>query len=115
MYKIYCGLRDDKGVKDSDVARETGITKSTFTDWKNGRSTPKQEKLQKIANYFGVSIETILGSEKYQYDYETHTWEYVIPKEDSDLIEKCMLDNYMSKRLVAYAKKLIELNEMENI
>ena len=41
MYEIYCKLRDSKGMKDSDVAKATGITKSTFSDWKNGRSNPK--------------------------------------------------------------------------
>lgn len=55
MYDIYVQLRDGKGVKDADVAKATGVTKSTFTDWKNGRSAPKDEKLQKIADYFGVS------------------------------------------------------------
>mgnify|MGYP003553741655 CR=1 FL=1 len=31
-------------MKDSDVAKATGITKSTFSDWKNGRSNPKDAK-----------------------------------------------------------------------
>ena len=48
MYEIYCKLRDEKGVKDADVARETEITKSTFTDWKNGRSVPGSEKMKKL-------------------------------------------------------------------
>ena len=68
MYEIYCKLRDEQKVKDADVVRETGITKSTFSDWKNGRSKPKQEKLQKIADYFGVSVDYLMtgkeGSEK---------------------------------------------------
>jgi len=55
MYEIYAQLRDKKGVRDSDVAKATGVTKSTFTDWKKGRSVPKDEKIQKIADYFGVS------------------------------------------------------------
>ena len=63
MYEIYCKLRDLKGCKDSDVARATGITKSTFTDWKNGRSTPKQDKLQKIADYFNVTLLYLSGNE----------------------------------------------------
>ena len=57
MYEIYCKLRDSKGMKDSDVAKATGITKSTFSDWKNGRSNPKDAKLQKIADLFGVTAE----------------------------------------------------------
>lgn len=57
MYEIYCKLRDEKNLKDADVVRGTGITKSTFSDWKNGRSEPKRDKLQKIADYFGVTID----------------------------------------------------------
>ena len=57
MYEVYARLRDEKGVKDATVAKATGIGKSTFTDWKNGRSAPKDEKLQKIAEYFGVSTD----------------------------------------------------------
>lgn len=57
MYEIYCKLRNEKGVKDSDVVKATGITKSTFSDWKSGRSKPKNDKLQKIADYFGVTLD----------------------------------------------------------
>lgn len=60
MYEFYCKLRDSKGVKDSDVVKATGITKSTFSDWKSGRSNPKQDKLQKIADYFGVTVDYLL-------------------------------------------------------
>ena len=57
MYEIYCKLRDEKGCKDADVSKATGITKSTFSDWKSGRSKPKGEKLRKIADFFEVSVE----------------------------------------------------------
>lgn len=57
MYNIYCELRDKRKIKDSDVSKATGITKSTFSDWKSGRSKPKNDKLQKIADYFNVSLE----------------------------------------------------------
>ena len=60
MYEKYKKLRDKKGVSDYKVAQETKITKSTFSDWASGRSSPKLEKLQKIADYFGVSIEYFL-------------------------------------------------------
>ena len=65
MYEIYCRLRDERGLKDADVVRETKITKSTFSDWKSGRSNPKQEKLQKIADFFGVTVDYLMtGKEK---------------------------------------------------
>lgn len=55
-YEVYAELRDKKGVSDYRVSQETGITKSTFSDWKSGRSNPKIEKIKKLADYFGVPI-----------------------------------------------------------
>lgn len=60
MYEIYCKLRDERGVRDADVAKTTGISKSTFSDWKSGRGKPKNEKLKKIADYFGVTIKYLM-------------------------------------------------------
>lgn len=57
MYRKYVELRDSKGLTDYKVSLDTGITKSTFTDWKTGRSKPKLEKLAKIAEYFGVTVD----------------------------------------------------------
>lgn len=64
MYKKYAALRDEKGVTDYKVSVKTGITKSTFSDWKSGRSEPKLDKLKKIADYFGVSINYFLDDTK---------------------------------------------------
>lgn len=57
MYEKYAALRDERNVTDYRVAVETGITKSTFTDWKSGRSKPKLDKLLLLAKYFGVPVE----------------------------------------------------------
>ena len=63
MYKKYVELRDSKGLTDYKVSLDTGITKSTFSDWKNGRSLPKLEKLSKIADYFGVTVDYFINKE----------------------------------------------------
>lgn len=60
MYEKYASIRDERNLTDYRVSVETGITKSTFSDWKNGRSKPKAEKLAILADYFGVSIEYFL-------------------------------------------------------
>ena len=60
MYEKYVELRDKAKVSDYKVSEVTGITKSTFSDWKSARSNPKIDKLLKIADYFGVSIEYFL-------------------------------------------------------
>ena len=60
MYEKYVALRDKIGITGYRVSLDTGITKSTFTDWKSGRSKPKIDKLKILAEYFGVSIEYFL-------------------------------------------------------
>ena len=59
-YKIFEGLLKENGTTVYRVSKETGIPASTFSDWKNGRSTPKLEKLKKISAFFGVSIDELL-------------------------------------------------------
>ena len=81
MYEIYCKLRDLKGLKDARVAEATGIGKSTFSDWKSGRSTPKQEKLQKIADYFGVTIDYLMNGTEDSYLKEN----IITPKDERDI------------------------------
>lgn len=64
VYEKYVELRDEKGVSDYRVSKDTGITKSTFTDWKSGRSNPKADKLKILADYFGVTVDELLKGER---------------------------------------------------
>ena len=82
MYEIYCKLRDSKGIKDADVAKATGITKSTFSDWKNGRSKPKDEKLLKIADYFNVTLDYLRTGED-----AMHQDSYYINEETAEMAQ----------------------------
>lgn len=68
MYEIYKKLLDKNGVKSSDVAKATGISNMTLSDWKRGKSVPKIDKLQKIADYFGVTIDYLTTGEESKKD-----------------------------------------------
>ena len=57
IYERYGRLRDLKGYTDAQVARETGVSKVTLSEWKSGRSTPKADKLKKIADFLEVSLD----------------------------------------------------------
>ena len=39
------------------VAKDLGFARSLFSDWKIGKSMPKTDKLIKIAEYFGVTVD----------------------------------------------------------
>ena len=60
MYKKYEELLKKSGKTSYQVSKDTGIGENTLSQWKNGRSTPKIDKLKVIADYFGVSIEYFL-------------------------------------------------------
>ena len=77
MYEYFEYLLQKFGVTPYKVSKETGVSQSTLSDWKRGISTPKNDKLQKIADYFGVSVEFLMtgkekeGGEKYYINDET--------------------------------------------
>ncbi len=77
MYEIFEHLLEERGVTAYRVSKETGVTTATLTSWKQGKYTPKPEKLQKIADFFGVSLEYLMtgkekeGGEKYYLNEET--------------------------------------------
>lgn len=64
MYSIFEKLLNEKGVTAYQVSKSTGISTGSLSDWKNGRSNPKIDKMQKIAEYFGVSVDYLLTGEE---------------------------------------------------
>ena len=65
MYKIFAKLLEENGVTPDQVSKATGVAQSSLSDWKNGKSKPKFEKMKKIADYFGVSVDYLMyGEEK---------------------------------------------------
>ncbi|MEE0969147.1 MAG: S24 family peptidase [Clostridia bacterium] len=62
-YLSYEKLLKMKNATSYQVSKATGIANSTLSDWKNGRSEPKTDKLRLIADYFGVELERLLDDD----------------------------------------------------
>ena len=60
MYEYFEKLCEDRGITPYMVCKETHIAQATISAWKNGKYTPKVDKLMKIAEFFGVPLETFL-------------------------------------------------------
>ena len=54
-------LRSRKGVTQQQVADFLGINRVSYTDFENGKTNIKPEYLAKLSDYYGVSIDVILG------------------------------------------------------
>lgn len=61
-YENFQKLCEERGVKPGTVSKATKVSTATLTAWKQNKYTPKQDKLQKIADYFQVPLSVITGS-----------------------------------------------------
>ena len=71
VYDKFCDLCNKMGVSPSKAAVDAGFSKSLISKWKaKPEIVPSSEVLQKIADYFGVSVDYLLGKEKQPTDGE---------------------------------------------
>lgn len=57
-------LREKKGVLQKDVAKFLGVDRTTYVKYERGGTEPNNEMLLKLADYFNVSVDYLLGKEK---------------------------------------------------
>ena len=120
MYSIFEELLQKHGVSTYKVSMETGIAQSIFSSWKRGISKPKQDKMQKIADYFNVSVNYLMtgkekeGGETYYLNDETRE----IAQEIFEKKELRMLFDVTRKstpqRLMAYYNMIKEFEGQEH-
>lgn len=54
-------LRERAGYSQYSFAEAFGVAQSTVGGWESGKREPKFETMQKIADFFGVSVDYLLG------------------------------------------------------
>lgn len=65
LYEIILGLCSEKGVSITELCRQSGASRGSLTDLKMGRKNSlSAATLSKIAAYFGVSVDYLLGIEE---------------------------------------------------
>ena len=58
-------LRAEKDITQAEFAKIIGVAQQTVGSWEKGKSTPSYELLNKIADYFNVSSDYLLGRESH--------------------------------------------------
>ena len=127
MYEIFEELCKEKGVKPYRVSKDTGIATATLSDWKTGKSQPKEDKIQILAKYFNVTPDYLRGTSKYKTAIEK--WRDCISDEELERVKKSFEDQeeirawmvlnmddldrfismYYGDRILSIVKKLIQL------
>lgn len=63
FYDVFLSLCNKANIKPSKAAEECGINRSNVSLWKSKGYTPRGDALQALADYFGVSVDYLLGNE----------------------------------------------------
>ena len=101
-YQNFEELCRQNSVTASKVARGTGISTSTLTSWKQGKYTPKTDKLKLIADYFGVTLEYLMRKEELEWNPKEQSigFSMFISEEESILIDKYRKADDMQKEMI---------------
>lgn len=107
-------LRMSKGLSQGDLANKLGVSKSRISMYEVGSRQPDFEMLEKIADYFNVDIDYLLGKENVSTYVMTPEQKEVIDAicenaELLDLMRKAMNKNYYRK-----LRMLLDIMEDDN-
>ena len=111
-YENYAKLKETKGVNDFAVSKATGIAPATMSDWKNGRTEPKIDKLQKIADYFNVSIEYLMTGKDTEKVSDSGK-KYYFSDETAELAQRAFEDK--STRILMDATRDLKPDDMKMV
>ncbi len=61
FFDNYCKLCKMKGLSPTGAAVEMGLSRAAVSAWRNKERLPQASQLQKIADYFDVTVDYLLG------------------------------------------------------
>lgn len=102
-----------RGMKQSDLTKMTGISKGAISSYLSGRYEPKQDGIYALAKALDVNEAWLMG-----YDVPIER-DAVIDELDEDEMEMIKIiseikDKATKRRLLAYARKLRDIDEAEH-
>ena len=54
---------EQSGKMQKEVAAAVGVSTGTFSDWLKGRAYPRMNKVQRLAEYFGIMMSDLVENE----------------------------------------------------
>ena len=98
---------EEKGVNSSDVCKALGFKQNTFSNWINAKIYPRIDKIEKMANYFGVTKADLV--EEHQTALDGNSTVQLTPEEHRLIIEfrkASEMDQQTIRRMLSYASAL---------
>jgi len=98
-------IMENRGVTAQEICDALGFTPSAFSRWKNGDIYPRIDKIEMLANYFGIQKSDLIESKKDK-----------ISPNQIELIEIYRSSpESVQSRILAYAKALYDVSRLEDV
>ena len=111
FYETFKDLCKNRNVKPTRVVQELGLSSANMSNWKNGRK-PKTDILNNIADYFGVTVDYLLGKEKTFADNSEGDKNTIrIAGRDGSLVERTLTDEQPD----LFKKMIEQMHDADNL
>ncbi len=64
-------LRTENKLRQEDIAEKLSIARQTYSSWETGERTPDIENLIKLADFYNVSLDFLVGRTNIRYNYKS--------------------------------------------
>lgn len=113
VFQNVCRLCRKKNISIAKLEREVGIGNGTIGKW--DKSSPTAEKLKRVADYFGVSVDSLLTAREEMENVESYrTWRDDLAKSGKTPEE--LLAQYEAAGMTDYVKQVrAVIQQMEGL
>ncbi len=119
FYDVFLSLCDVYETSPAEVRKALGISQSTMASWKSRGLTPNSGMLVRLSDYFGVSVEYLLGLEdmdKEPYDtYDSYNTFVSHKKDNDEKKEKQLLAAFNLLNLTGQNEAIKRVEELTEI
>lgn len=113
--KIITELRNEKGLYQKELAAHLKVSTGTISNYEKGHHAPDLETLCRIADFFGVTTDYLLGRTGYRYDPKKLSRPISMDYTMSDVINTFLeLSPQSASKAIDYAKLLIRAQASED-
>ena len=110
-------LRLEANLTQSDVAQQFGVSQPTYSNWEKGGKKPIPEKYPKIAEFYNVSTDYLLGNSDYKNsdEIDLSTFEILYRKTSKNLSDedKKILEEDLKQFLLEREKAIKAMKNKE--
>lgn len=108
-------LLQSKNLEQKDLADFLGVRRQTITDWKSGKTQSYNKYIEKIANYFNVSVDYLLDRTDEANGYSISNVDTTINRNQAHIINNNISDSNDLYDIQNFLNKLSKTDKLRAI